>query len=208
MKLFGRRSDSSSVAGLGTGKVDPASAPHRLTVSMARAKSLAAMMAHSRASSTIEVADLLAGMYISDWERLSRYWAPENQEQVEDFLRRICGISPQRWHSWIEMYHGEQNGSAKRTFYGRLLSWKKGKASSQPSRFSASLQAVFREAEQFAPFHDTVEGRTIPIVTSECVLLCISRIPDSEIGQKLASTGLDRTKLERDALFPKRAPLL
>ena len=48
--------------------------PHRLTMDMARAESLATMMAHSRAASTVEVADLLAGMYIYEWERLSKYW--------------------------------------------------------------------------------------------------------------------------------------
>jgi len=208
MNLFGRKNDSSSAAFKGGGRVEPASVPHRLTVGMARAETLAAMMAHSRASNMIEVADLLAGLYISDWERLSQYWAPENQDLVEDFLRRICGISAQRWNFLIESYHRQLNGSEKRPLLGRLLAWKKMRTSDQIPRLSASLQAVFKEAEQVAPFHDTVEGRTIPILTSECILLCIARVPDSEIGQKLASTGLDRTKLERDALFPKRAPLL
>jgi hypothetical protein len=210
MKLFGRKSAASSAGGSGgNGNDDGAPLSHRLTVSMARAENLAAMVAHSRASNVVEVADLLAGLYISDWERLSQYWRVENRDEVEDFLRRICGISPQRWHAWIELYHRERHEEVKRPALTQLLRWKKKKGlNDKPSRFSASLQAVIKEAEQFAPFHDSTKGRAIPILTSECVLLCIARAPGSEIGQKLASAGLDTTKLERDALFPKRAPLL
>jgi hypothetical protein len=210
MKLFGRKSAASSAGGSGgNGNDDRAPVSHRLTVSMARAENLAAMVAHSRASNVVEVADLLAGLYISEWERLSQYWRPEHRDEVEDFLRRICGISPQRWHAWIELYHRERHEEVKRPALSQLLRWKKKKGlNDKPSRFSASLQAVIKEAEQFAPFHDSTKGRTIPILTSECVLLCIARAPGSEIGQKLASAGLDITKLEHDALFPKRAPLL
>jgi hypothetical protein len=210
MKLFGRKSAARSAAGsAGSGKEDSATAAYRLTVSMARAEGLAAMMAHSRASNVVEVADLLAGLYISDWERLSQYWQPEKRDEVEDLLRRICGISPQRWHAWIEWYDREQHKGERRSIVGKLLRRNKKKSvNEQGSRFSASLQSVFKEAELFAPFHDKTNGTPIPILTSECVLLSIARASGSDIGQKLASAGLDTTKLERDALFPKRAPLL
>ncbi len=60
---------------------------HRLTLDLSRAETLAAMLAHSRASQVIEVADLVAGMYLYDWDRLSKYWDYEDQERVEDLLR-------------------------------------------------------------------------------------------------------------------------
>ena len=44
---------------------------HRLTKDLSRAETLATMLAQSRAARVIEVADLLAAMYIYDWERLS-----------------------------------------------------------------------------------------------------------------------------------------
>ena len=46
---------------------------HRLTKDLSRAETLATMLAQSRAGRVVEVADLLAGMYIYDWERLSKY---------------------------------------------------------------------------------------------------------------------------------------
>src|SRR6202451_251364 len=94
MKLFGRKNgkgapggpgsggrrkgDKLACAGAGAGDTAGRSrggalAPpvaHRLTKDLARAEGLAAMLAHSCAASAVEVADLLAGMYIYDWERL------------------------------------------------------------------------------------------------------------------------------------------
>src|SRR6202162_1783624 len=67
-----------------------------------RAETLATMLAHSRASRTVEVADLLAGMYIYEWENLSKFW--KQQDEIETFLLQICRISPQRWHHWIQFY--------------------------------------------------------------------------------------------------------
>jgi hypothetical protein len=52
-------------------RTDAVTVSHRLTKDLARAESLAEMLAHSRAANAVEVADLLAGMYIYDWERLS-----------------------------------------------------------------------------------------------------------------------------------------
>src|ERR1700683_1295251 len=81
---------------------DGARISHRVTKDLERSETLASMLAHSRASRTVEVADLLAGMYIYEWENLSKFWG--QQDQVETFLQQICRISPQRWHHCIEFY--------------------------------------------------------------------------------------------------------
>ena len=108
MKLFGRKNGKGAPSGpdaggrrkgdklASTGAVgaeaqsrggaQPAQVAHRLTKDLARAESLAAMLAHSRAASAVEVADLLAGMYIYDWERLAKYW-PE-QDGIEEYLQQ------------------------------------------------------------------------------------------------------------------------
>jgi len=212
MKLFGRKDDAASGARRkhADGNGNSARASHRLTLDLTRAEKFAAMLAKSRASHVVEVADFLAGMYICDWDRLSKYWEAKNHEEVETFLQRICQMSPQRWHSWIQLYDQERHKEDGRRGW-RLLSLlsrlKKEPPSEQPLQQSAALGAVLRQAEQIAPFRDTAEGRSIPILTSESVLLCIARNYGSEISRKLAATGLDAAKLEKDALFPKRAPL-
>lgn len=165
------------------------------------------MLANSRASRTIEVADLLAGMYICEWDRLSQYWEEPDRDRVEDFLRRICRISPQRWHSWIEWYDRERH-EGESAGWSRLRRRTRERPDEKSLQPSAALASVLKQAEQLAPFRDTLDGRSLPILTSECVLLCIARNFGTEISRRLAEAGLDAARLERDVLFPKRAPLV
>jgi hypothetical protein len=210
MRLFGRKpartSHSQLLPANGVGGV--ASASHRLTLDLARAATFATMLANSRASKVIEVSDLLAGMYISNWDRLSTYWEEEDREEIENFLRGICRISPQRWHAWIELYDGLRRKGGRWQVWRPLSKLKKANASGEAHlRPSTALAAVLKHAEEIAPSRDSVGEGSIPILTSENVLFCIVRSFGSEISRRLASTGLDAGRLERDALFPKRAPL-
>src|ERR1700691_2082680 len=217
MKLFGRKNGKGAAGGPDSGgrrKGDklassgggarPAAA-HRLTKDLARAESLAAMLAHSRAASTVEVADLLAGMYIYDWERLSKYW-PE-QDGIEEYLQQICRISPQRWHYWIEFYDQQRRGDEKPPKWQWPRPAKNPDAEGKPPVRSGELAALLKSAEELAPAHDVLEGRNIPILTCECVLLAIAKRTDSEIGHRLVASGLDVAELEQAARNPRHAPL-
>jgi len=178
---------------------------HRLTLELQRVEKLAAMLAHSRSSHTIEISDYLAGMYICNWEHLSEYWDDQNREEVEGVLRAICRISPQRWHSWIELYdheHLQGNAHGWRLF----RHWKKQNVAPVPPQPSAALQTVLEQAEQIAPAYDRTDERSVPILNTECVLLSIVRNLGSEISRKLALTGLDVPRLEREVLLPRRRP--
>jgi hypothetical protein len=172
------------------------------------------MLASSRAAKSIDVADVLGGMYLYDWDRLSKYWSEGTHDATESLLRRICRISPQRWHYWMELYDSQKQSG------GRLRSWralqrlaltrKETPAHEKPLPKSSPLRAVYEQAEKLAPFRDSIGDRRIPVLTSECVLLCIVRNPDSaglQLSRKLVHTGLDVVKLERAALAPSRPPL-
>jgi hypothetical protein len=178
---------------------------HRFTKELACAESLAIMLANSRAAATLEVADLLAGIYIYGWERLCKYWDDDDQDEAESFLRQICQISTQRWHYWMQFYDKKRrNGEEQHSW---LPSWKRKKKQSAEKTLthSTALALLLKRAEGIAPFRDTVGGLDIPILTSECVLLCIVRGHRSEISRKLASSGLNISKLEKEALFSRRA---
>jgi len=203
MKFFRRKSDKPRA---GATDVDAGSATvtHRLTKELARAESLALMLAMSRAAAVVDVADYLAGIYIYDWERLSKFW--ESQDAIGEYLQGICRISPQRWHHWIEFYDKERRSEKHRG--GEFASSAKDQASySRPLGQSRDLQSILKRAEAIAPHHDRFERRTIPILTTECVLLAIARDEDSEIGRKLRETGLDVPRLEQAARNPRHAPL-
>lgn len=206
MKLFGGK-DSARPSGRGDaqGSNGELSASHRLTLELKRAETFATMLARSRASQVIEVSDLLAGMYICNWDRISQYWDEHSQEEVEDLLRRICQISPQRWHSWIELYD-RQRRDEERPRWKFLENFKKEKPADRQLQTSAALATVLKQAEQIAPSYDRTGDRSIPILTTECVLLCIVRNLGSEVSRKLIATGLDIARLEKDVLLPRRPP--
>jgi hypothetical protein len=209
MNLFrrknGKRSSGPADATRSGGDGNHFLVTHRLTKDLASAESLARMLAASRASATLEVSDYLAGMYIYGWERLSKFW--EDQEPIENLLQRICQISPQRWHQWIEFYAGVQEQTGRAKFAGPLGSKNPGRLDGQFLELSSDLKAILKRAEEIAPHHDSYEGRSIPILTSECVLLCIANSSASEIGGKLREAGLDLPRLEQAARNPRHAPL-
>ena len=178
---------------------------HRLTLDLKRAETFASMLARSRTSQTVEVADFLAGMYICNWDRIARYWDENRHDEVEELLRRICRISPQRWHAWIEHYDRMRRDDEKPgwNFFGLL---KKEKAGEKPPQPSAGLASTLGQAEEIAPSYDRTADRSIPILTTECVLLAIVRNLNSEISRKLIATGLDVAKLEQTVLRPRRPP--
>ncbi len=182
---------------------------HRLTKDLARSEQLATMLAHSRAAGAVEVADLLAGMYIYDWERLSKYW-PE-QDRIEEYLQQICRISPQRWHHWIQFYdqqrHSDENHGKWKWLRSGLASAAASEKDGKPLGRSAELNALLRSAEEIAPALDEIEGRLLPILTCECVLFAIAQRTDSEIGHRLVASGLNVIELEQEARNPRHAPL-
>jgi hypothetical protein len=191
--------------GSNSDEADLAGDSRRITLSLSRAGRFAAMLARSRASLVIEVSDLLAGMYISDWEHLSGYWEDEDLEQIEEWLRKFCAISPQRWNSWIELYDQEfRDGKSEQPWRGKK---REGHRETGPLQKSVALEDVLRQAEQIAPFYDRDGDRKLPILTTEAVLLCIARSYGTEVSRNLALSGIDTTRLEKDALFPRRAPL-
>src|SRR5579862_1000483 len=197
-------SDGPNALGIDGGPVG-----HRVTKDLERSETLAGMLAHSRASRTVEVADLLAGMYIYEWENLSKFW--EQQDEIETFLQQICRISPQRWHHWIQFYDQQHRSEEPRTIWQlpkglKAARTKTGQPDAKPLRKSAELQDVLKNAEELSPARDFVDGRPIPILTCECVLLAIAKKTDSEIGHRLVATGLDVISLEESARNPKHAP--
>jgi hypothetical protein len=209
MKLFGRESGGAAsgdrrAGANGNGHALPA---HRLTLNLTQAENFASMLAKSRASRTVEVADLLAGMYICDWDHLSRYWEDDRQGEIEEFLRRICQISPQRWHAWIEFYDTSRRKAERLArAWQPLRRLLKQIPSERPLEPSNALATVLKQAEQITPFYDRTPQRSIPILTSECVLLCIARTYGTELTKKLVETGLNTARLEHDVFSSKRAP--
>jgi hypothetical protein len=193
------------------GNADFCRVERRFTAGLARASQLASMVAKSRAARQVEVADLLAGMYIYEWERLSAFWGDRNA--IEEFLQRICSISPQRWHHWIELYdqqrhqeEAEASSPWRRLLHRSKAAVSEASGSEEVLPNSSELEQVLAHAAEISPFRDDVGGQAIPVLTAEGVLLSMARNAESEIGRNLRGTGLDIPALERAARDPRRAP--
>lgn len=178
--------------------------PHRVTLELARAETLACMLAKSRASRAVAVMDFLAAMYLDNWDHLSQYWT--NPEEIEQFLRTLCCVSPQRWHRWLLEFEDQQEPKAGRRKL-RLRGAAKNKTAQvrAPGR-SRDLEGLLRRAGQISPFHVIAEGNGVPILTSECVLLAMAKDTDSEVGRRLLLSGLNLAQLEIALRAPKHAP--
>ena len=210
MKLFKRKpvrpaNSLPTISAEAGDRTNRATLTHRLTRDLVRAERLAQMLAKSRAAAVVDVPDFLAGIYIYEWERISRFW--EEHDEIEQLLQQICQMSPQRWHRWIEFYDASRKEADKKPGLFSSEAKKPTKKDGKPLPRSAELDLVLRNSEAIAPHHDTVNGRAIPILTSECVLLCIAFNDGSELGRRLRETGLDITMLERAARNPRHAPL-
>jgi hypothetical protein len=201
MHLFGRNAPQTE------NRPDAAQSSHRLTLDLSRASALATMLAHSRASQTVDVADLVAGMYLYGWERLSRYWERDDCDRIEGLLQKMCHISPQRWNYWIQLYDKNRRSTEQAASLPRILRrFQKDPGTEPAPKPSKELTSLLKQAEEIAPLSDVSGGRRIPILTSECVLLCILRNRGTEIGRRLAASGMNVPQLEKDALSTRRAP--
>lgn len=185
--------------------------PRRLTRDLLRAFELAVMLAHSRASETIEVADLLGGMYINNWEQLKRFW-PDPHE-AEKTMRKLCEFSPPRWNYWIKSYNETRDDRPSKKWFGVPIPPMR-RGGKDPGIFfgkdfdlSEQLRQALRAADKIAPYSDRVGARTIPIVSADCVLLCMVKNTTSDVARKLLATGIDLRALEKAARFPKHAPI-
>lgn len=195
----------------GERSADSTRVERRLTVGLMHALQLATMVARSRAAAQVETADMLAGMYIYEWERLESFWS--DHDGIEELLRRICSISPQRWNHWIELYdqqrrqeQAEASSPWRRLMHRARPASAEHDASADALPYSLELERVLRSAAEISPFRDELRGHPLPVLTSECVLLCIACNDGSELGPNLRATGLDLSGLERAARDPRRVP--
>jgi len=164
------------------------------------------MLATSRASSLLEVSDVLVGMYIDNWERISRFW--ESKEEISKALQQLCQISGPRWQKWMGDYDAMRTQfQENRKLTPPPTTGKINANGEAVLEISSDLKQAFRAADKIAPYSDRLETSLIPIVSSECLLLSIAQDANSAIGRRLLATGLDVSSLEQSVRYPKHAPI-
>ena len=116
-------------------------------------------------------------------------------------------MSPRRFGTPGSSRYQATRDDSRTRMWQRLRLSKNGKAGDKSPGPSADMLSVLKKAEELTPFREKSGATSTPILTTECVLLCILRTFGSEISRRLLATGIDQIKLERDVLLPRRAPL-
>jgi len=147
--------------------------------------------------------DLLAGIYVANWERVSKFWS--QPELFEDFVAEHCDWSEPRWLTW-QRWHDESRRAPRSSRFHLMYihrgKWKRfGKPRLFGSHFSKSpeLKRLFETGERLTPYKVSEHGRSLPLLTPEIMLLAFVRTEGIPLGKHLQETGLRVDRLEEAA---------
>lgn len=157
---------------------------------LAQAEAMAMMLANTRDSSTIEITDIVAGIYIIRYEKLRQYWSCS--DAFEELVEDQCGINRERWLYWYQyceqFFQAHRPWNFVRYFSTRYRKWSfKGKK----FKYSAELEAAYQKARVIT---QPSFGK-VPL-SSERLLLAIASL-DTKVSQSLRDSGLDVSSLEQ-----------
>jgi hypothetical protein len=147
--------------------------------------------------------DLLAGIYVANWERVSKFWP--QPELFEDFIAEHCDWSEPRWHTWQRWHEESRRAPRSSRFQFRYLHRGKLKQFGKPrlfgSHFSESpdLKRLFETGERLTPYKVPERGRNLPLLTPEIMLLAFVRTDGIPLGRHLQDNGLMVDKLDEAA---------
>jgi hypothetical protein len=167
------------------------------------ATAFSALIAFCKNRDEMIPSDLLAGIYVANWERVSKFWS--QPELFEDFISEHCDWSEPGWLTW-QRWHEESRRAPRSSWFhlgyirrGKLKRF--GKPRLFGSHFSKSpeLKRLFETGERLTPHKVPERGRNLPLLTPEIMLLAFVRTDGIPLGIHLQNNGLMVDKLEEVA---------
>ena len=161
----------------------------------------ATLVAFCKRRNELIPSDLLAGIYIANLERVSKFWP--NAELFEECVAEHCDWSEPRWLTW-QRWHEETHKAARRwrlPFGIHLARRRKPLKHLYGSMFEQSpdCKRLFETGEKLTPYKVSWRGKILPLLTPEVMLLAFIRTEDIPLGKHLRETGLLLEKLEEAA---------
>jgi len=161
------------------------------------ARLFATLVAFCKGRDDLRPSDLLAGIHVANFERLSRFWPCP--ELFEDFIAEHCDWSEPRWLTW-QRWEEEFRIEARRLripFSGSfLVMGKKKRFHGSMFKPSPDWQRLFETGEKLTPYTVSWQGRTLPLLTPEVMLLAFIRTEGIPLGKLLQDAGLLVDELE------------
>jgi hypothetical protein len=172
------------------------------------ATTISMVIAHAKQEKEIQLRDLIAGIYVGNFERILRFWP--DAATFEDFVAEYCDWSEHRlatWDRWnYEMRHPPRTLSIP--FTARFFQIRR-KHTFARKMFGLSdeLKRAYSKAEELSPNKVTHPvGRIVSLITPEVFLVATIRTKGVELGARLRDSGLEVAALEQVALRQMKEP--
>jgi hypothetical protein len=164
------------------------------------AKVFASLIAFCKRRDELLPSDLLAGIYVANLERVSKFWP--NPDLFEDFVAEHCDWSEPRWLTW-QRWQEETHKEAKRWRPFGLRISRRGKPFKDfyftMFKPSTDWQRLFATGERLTPHRVYWHQKLLPLLTPEVMILAFIRTEDLAMGKHLRETGIFVDKLEEAA---------
>jgi hypothetical protein len=173
---------------------------HAVSRHLRMAQGISYFIAHTKQQKDIQLCDLLAGIYVANFERILRFWP--NAATLEDFIAEHCDWSEHRLITWDRW--NDQRQHPPRTisipFTARFFqTLRKPTFNAKMLGFSDDLKRVYSTAEQLSPNRVTFGG-IVPLITPELFLFSTLRTEGIELAARLKDSGIELRALEQVAL--------
>jgi hypothetical protein len=162
----------------------------------------ASLIAFCKGRDELIPSDLLAGIHVANWERVSGFWP--HPELFDDFIAERCDWTEPRWMTWHRWEDGSRNEArrirlpfdfkisflpprTKKRFFGAAF------------QRSPDWQRIVETGEKLTPYKVPWRGQILPLLTPEVMLLAFIRTENVFLGKHLQGTGLLVDKLEEAA---------
>lgn len=168
---------------------------------------IALVIAHAKQEKEIHLRDLIAGIYVANFERILRFWP--DSAIFEDFVAEHCDWSEHRlltWGRWTyEIQHPPRTISIP--FTSRFFQIRrKHTLAGKMFGLSDELKRVYSTAEEISPNKVTSSGHLLPLITPELFLIATVRTEGVELGSRLKESGIDLGRLEHAATDQLKRP--
>lgn len=172
------------------------------------ANMISMVIAHAKQQRQIQLRDLIAGIYVGNFERILRLWP--DAATFEDFVAEHCDWSEHRLQTWDRWNYESQHPSrtisilfTPRFFQIRRRHTFTGKTFGR----SDDLKRVYSTAEEISPNKVTHPvGVTVPLITPEVFLVATVRTDGIELGTRLRDSGIELAALEQVAIQELKQP--
>jgi hypothetical protein len=174
---------------------------HVVTRHLRWATVFASLIALCKMRDELLPADLLAGIYVANADRVSQFW--QHPESFDDLVAEHCDWSEPRWLTF-QRWQDETRHAARRfrfPFGISLVLLRKKNRHLFDSRFtqSAEWKRLFDTGERLTAYKVAWRNGILPLLTPEVMLLAFMRTDETPLGKSLQDSGLMVDRLEQAA---------